>query len=107
MRPGALRKRPESPLGGLMALLERSWGDFGPFRDGPEAKKRGPRKMKTYNLLFWGSFWLHFGHFRLKNRARSENSEMLENDDPYSIFAMFLRPEGSKMRAKCSKNAQK
>ena len=44
MRPGGLRKRPESPLGGLMALLERSWGDFGPFHDGPEAKKKRSSK---------------------------------------------------------------
>ena len=63
--------------------------------------------MKTYNLLFWGSFWLRFGHFQLKNSARSENSEMLENDDPYSIFAMFVRPEGSKMSSKCSQNVEK
>ena len=32
---------------------------------------------------------------------------MLENDDPYSTFAVFLRPEGSKMRAKCSQNVPK
>ena len=44
MMPGGLRMRPESPLGGLMALSERSWGDFGPFRDGPEAKKKRSSK---------------------------------------------------------------
>ena len=44
MKPGGLRKRPESPLGGLLALLERSRGDFGPFRDGPEAKKKRSSK---------------------------------------------------------------
>ena len=44
MRPRGLRKRPESPLGGLMALSERSWGDFGPFHDGPEAKKKRSSK---------------------------------------------------------------
>ena len=48
-----------------MALLERSWGDFGPFHDGPEAKKKGPRKKDIDNALFWGPFWLRFVNFRL------------------------------------------
>ena len=90
-----------------MALLERSWGDFGPFHDGPEAKKkRSSKNVDIYPPIF-GLLLAPFRSFSIKNNARSENSEMLENDDPYSIFAMFLRPEGSKMRSKCSKNAQK
>ena len=90
-----------------MPLLERSWGDFGPFHDGPEAKKkRSSTNVDIYPPIL-GLLLAPFRSFSIKNNARSENSEMLENDDPYSIFAMFLRPEGSNMRSKCSKNAQK
>ena len=90
-----------------MALLERSWGDFGLFHDGPEAKKKRSSKNVDIYPPILGLLLVPFRSFSMKNSARSENSEMLENDDPYSIFAMFLRPEGTKMRSKCSKNAQK
>ena len=53
MRPGGLRKRPESPLGGLMALLERSRCDFGPFHDGPETPpKRSSKNEDIYPPIF-------------------------------------------------------
>ena len=39
--------------------------------------------------------------------AGGENGGTLENDDPYSTLAMFLRPEGSKMSSKCSQNVEK
>ena len=106
MRPRGLRKHPERPPGRPKVLLERSGGSRGHFPTAPRPKKKGPRKKEIRNTLFWGSFWLRFGYLRLKNCSRSENSEMLQNDDPYSIFAMFLRPEGSKMSPKCAQNVE-
>ena len=63
--------------------------------------------MEIDITLFGGSFWHRFGNFRLKKAHRSENDEMLENDDPYSTLAMFLRPKGSNMRSKCAQNGRK
>mgnify|MGYP000882905330 CR=1 FL=1 len=64
--------------------------------------------MKTYNLLFGGSFWLRFGDFRLeKNTPEAKTAKTLilmtltsENHD-------FGGPEGSKMRSKCDNNCKK
>ena len=82
------------------AILDR-------FATAPRPKKRGPRKMKTYNLLFWGSFWLHFGHFRLKKARPKRKHRFFANRAPVYTGALILRSRGLRKRCKMSQNAPK
>ena len=40
-------------------------------------------------------------------RIFADKNRMLENDDHYTTLAMFLRPQGSNMRPKCTHNGRK
>ena len=74
MRPGGLRKRPESTLGGLVALLEGSRVDFGPFHDGLGAKKHRSGNSGDIFHSILGSLFAPFRYFSdKKKRPRSEN----------------------------------
>ena len=95
MRARDLQHHSQRPLGGPRALLERPEGGLGVSMD-------VPRALQSSLGLLWGVCWealgvswgAFFAMFLVQGGIRSENDEMLENDDPLNEFAMFLEPKG-------------
>ena len=66
------------------------------------------RALPSSPGVLWGVFWEALGVswvafwviFLAQGGIRSENDEMLENDDPYGTFAMFSTSRGLRNEAK-------
>ena len=73
------------------------------------------RALPSSPGVLWGVFWEALGVsweaflliFLVQGGIRSENDEMLENDDPVMRFAMFLESQGLQHETKWSQKSRK
>ena len=88
--------------------MEHSGSDFRVSLDAPGSLLGAPGVLWGgvwgARELFLSAFWTNF---LFQGGLRSRNGRMLENDIPYSTFAMFLRSQGLKNEVKMLQKRQK